>query len=281
MKQTIQLIRIFLLNLIKSPLLYSSFLLVLMNLIALLTPLKNAGKYFEMDISVGIFAFLFNEKLMSLSIMTGLLLLFANLPFKNDLQLYIISRSSIKKWFAAQAGYILIISMLYPVLLFLMMGLILWNQADLSQQWGKLLGTITYYPSILDEFSISLYPTNGIMSFYTPAQSILITLGMVMLVSLFVGVLILVFNFIYQGLGFAVYAVFIFLEFSLMFFPGYMIKYVSPLSWLSLERISLSFMDALPTFRYVIIFLLSGIFGGLLLMYGLIHVKSFKEKVVS
>ena len=102
-----------------------------------------------------------------------------------------------------------------------------------------------------------------------------------MLVSLFVGVLILVFNFIYQGLGFAVYAVFIFLEFSLMFFPGYMIKYVSPLSWLSLERISLSFMDALPTFRYVIIFLLSGIFGGLLLMYGLIHVKSFKEKVVS
>lgn len=281
MKQTIQLIRIFLLNLIKSPLLYSSFLLVLMNLIALLTPLKNAGKYFEMDISVGIFVFLFNEKLMSLSIMTGLLLLFANLPFKNDLQLYIISRSSIKKWFAAQAGYILIISMLYPVLLFLMMGLILWNQADLSQQWGKLLGTITYYPSILDEFSISLYPTNGIMSFYTPAQSILITLGMVMLVSLFVGVLILVFNFIYQGLGFAVYAVFIFLEFSLMFFPGYMIKYVSPLSWLSLERISLSFMDALPTFRYVIIFLLSGIFGGLLLMYGLIHVKSFKEKVVS
>lgn len=281
MKQTIQLIRIFLLNLIKSPLLYSSFLLVLMNLIALLTPLKNAGKYFEMDISVGIFVFLFNEKLMSLSIMTGLLLLFANLPFKNDLQLYIISRSSIKKWFAAQAGYILIISMLYPVLLFLMMGLILWNQADLSQQWGKLLGTITYYPSILDEFSISLYPTNGIMSFYTPAQSILITLGMVMLVSLFVCVLILVFNFIYQGLGFAVYAVFIFLEFSLMFFPGYMIKYVSPLSWLSLERISLSFMDALPTFRYVIIFLLSGIFGGLLLMYGLIHVKSFKEKVVS
>lgn len=252
-----------------------------MNLIALLTPLKNAGKYFEMDISVGIFVFLFNEKLMSLSIMTGLLLLFANLPFKNDLQLYIISRSSIKKWFAAQAGYILIISMLYPVLLFLMMGLILWNQADLSQQWGKLLGTITYYPSILDEFSISLYPTNGIMSFYTPAQSILITLGMVMLVSLFVGVLILVFNFIYQGLGFAVYAVFIFLEFSLMFFPGYMIKYVSPLSWLSLERISLSFMDALPTFRYVIIFLLSGIIGGLLLMYGLIHVKSFKEKVVS
>lgn len=281
MKISSKLVQIFLLDLLKNPLLYMGLLLISLNLVSLLTPLKAAATYFDLGISMGVIVFLFNEKLMSLAVMTCLLLLYANLPFKNDLQLSLIIRSSTSTWFVAQIGYVFLLSIGYPIILLLLSGLVLWQQVELTHEWGKLLGSIAYYPSLLEEFSIFLYPSNGVMTTYTPLEAILFTLTLLMLVSLFAGVLILTFNLIYSGLGFAIYAVLMFVEFSLMFFPGYAIKYFSPLSWLSLERISLSFMDNLPSMTYVVTFLVVSIITCLLAIFFLLKSSRFRERVIN
>ncbi len=135
---------------------------------------------------VGILPYMYNnnKSYFRLIIQLGIILMFSNAPFKTDNSLFSIMRTGYVKWCIGQILYIIGASVIYVVSLFLLTNIFCIQTLGYSNSWGKTFATLR----MVTDF---IYPiTEKIQLLYSPLEAFGHTVLLVLMLSVFLGLLI-------------------------------------------------------------------------------------------
>lgn len=208
------------------------------------------------------------------------ILLFCDAPFIDRHMPFLMMRTGRNSWLLGQLLYIVMASLLYTFVNYLITVVTFLPIMDFTGDWGKVLRTLAANPSAAYEKGIhsTTVISGSIVSSFSAIDATLISLGMFFLVTLFTGILIFCLNLAagkFTGVITAGILAFIsyFCIFIGMMTIGLKIYYFSPFSWASMQFIDWTGSGDAPSFAYAAIFLLAAS-----LLLSIISVVSFSKK---
>lgn len=219
--------------------------------------LDNYTNVFEFAKEVGfrvtpfLFPFLFTHPFMHLVIFTSIIFLFANAPFANSLQLLVISRSGKKKWYVAQIIYLMICTILLTLFLIILPLVRHANMIALKNQWGKIWTTLAVNSNLVNPSSYF------VINRYTPKESLIYTIVIFMLISLFIGILIMFCNtyFRNKSIGIVIAALFVIFDWMADITGSSGVLWISPMSWINISKMAYSRDTTVPSTTFAIVVL--------------------------
>lgn len=221
---------------------------------------------------------MFEDQYLIFSSLFVILVFFHKLPLKWDW--YFVSRMNYWEWLLGQIIFIWSVVLIFIFILNTLVFMRLNNQVMLSNDWGKFIGTINYYPNLLIEYNSSFSFPQGIYQAWSPISAFFGWLLLVFLTVSFLGLLTLFFNSIREGMGVWMFLIFVFLDFGQKYFPWKILKYLSPVSWMTLSNIKATAFDTLPTHSFILgsLFFLNSLLLLILLLIG--RYNLMREKVL-
>lgn len=220
--------------------------------------LDNYTNVFDFAREVGfrvtpfLFPFLFTHPFMHLVIFTSIIFLFANAPFADSMQLLVISRSGKKNWYIAQILYLIICTILLTLFLVIMPLLRYANMIALKAQWGKIWTTLAVNSNLVNPSSYY------VISRYAPKEALIYTIVIFMLISLFIGILIMFCNVLFRNksIGIVMTALFVILDWMADITGNLDVLWISPVSWINISKMAYSRDTTVPstTFAIVVLF---------------------------
>lgn len=168
------------------------YILFLMILAAICRPLiEIAITLFKNNLKLSpfIFPFLMVSSYFRLTITFGVILLFCDAPFKNQEQLYVISRVSKTTWVCGQILYIIKGAIIYYGSIFLFSFIIILPFADFHTDWSVGISLLKSMP-----FTVMFNFNAMIIDFYTPIWATVHTLLLHMLMGIFLALVMFCFN---------------------------------------------------------------------------------------
>lgn len=191
-------------------------------------------------------------------------LLFCDAPFLDIQSPYSVVRSGRCKWILGQCFYVILTSVVYPLVAYASSLIFSLPNLSFSTKWGHILKMLSTTNSreFYYRYARFLNMNGAVMNAYTPVQAMLLTLLLMILVCSFLGLLILTLNLrLPRAAGLAVASCFVFLDFFSSWFAGIqgplgtIIYFFSPVSWCNLGNLKMD-VEVRPTLSYAIIILL-------------------------
>lgn len=248
---------------------------------SILNPILAFADEFNLDIRIILYPFLHTDPIYIIVITLSFLLILSNIPMNNEMQSYLIHRTSTSKWITSQIIYIIVSIFIYIINIMLSYIVISFSYITFhSNDWGKLIGSLNYYPDIINQFEITINIPSTLMVNYTPLQLFIMTLVMMILIFFFSGLMLILFNIIRPGLGLVLYSVFIFLYLAIRHFDKFYGFYISVFSWISLSNISTSQLDGYPTLSFAITILVTGIIIMIIVIYYIAYNDKLRRKLI-
>lgn len=128
-----------------------------------------------------------------------LVVLMSEAPFYNGSEVFTIMRVSRYKWITAKLGYILIISGMFQIAMFILSILVCGTNIGLGTEWGDVI--ITYMNSIQGMISAEgVVDSGGILSM-SPMTALLYELILMFLLSIIIGLLTLILNGVLKSIA--------------------------------------------------------------------------------
>lgn len=191
------------------------------------------------------------------------MLLFSDAPFIDRHMPLLLVRTGRMTWLSGQLLYIVLTSLAYTMINFLITIISFIPYIDFTTDWGRVIRTLAVNPSSASNKGIQVTTPvqNSIVSSFSAIEATLISLVLFFLVTLFIGIVIFSLNLILGKMsGVIVVGVLVFISYFSIFVGqltvGLKIYYFSPLSWMSLQYIDWHSSGASPSFAYAITFLL-------------------------
>lgn len=197
-------------------------------------------------------AYIFNKIMLFLP----LLLLFCDAPFIDKNQPYIIARCTRRVWSVGQIFYIVALSGIYVLCIALMMPLMLIGNMDLTAGWGDAIISAARSPQL--EYAAFTGVSERMVTSFSPIAATVYSIILTWLACIFLGLLIYVINAATGKSGFGVMAssFFIIIDPCIIVLCSsdkqfdFLYRF-SPLSWCSVNRISILEADKYPSIGYV------------------------------
>ncbi|HCC35528.1 MAG TPA: hypothetical protein DEQ02_07830 [Ruminococcaceae bacterium] len=222
--------------------------------------------------TIWFFPYIGIDGFLSLVIPLGLILLFCDAPFIDAEHPLMIIRSGKKSWAYGQVLYIIIASAVFWILIFFLSIVFFFPNVEFSSAWGKVLGTLAQTDAG-QAFGINML-NYELQNEFTPLMAFGLSFLLYWLVGIFLGLLMLVLNLRFSRAVGAIVAV------AFIVFDGFLsnilipqLYYISPVSWLDLTYINFGSGSFMPSFHYVLIFLLAAVLFLLLDFLRLIRKK--------
>ena len=170
-----------------------TFALMALYVAAALKPIRDFGVLAGCGVAPGIFVFMVDEHLCQLVFCGASLVLFSRAPFRSSMDSYLLPRSGRLSLALGNCLYILLVSALYVVSLFLTQTIYLNTSLDLGSNWGKLIRSLGQ-GIIPNGFSSEFYVNNSIVRLYDADWALLNVLSLETLCIAFLGIAIYVGN---------------------------------------------------------------------------------------
>lgn len=205
---------------------------------------------------------------MLLVMLVGWVLLIANVPFRDVQQIQILVRIGKKKWIISQIIYVMIMTGVYLLLNIILFSLFSIRAIGFYSDWGKLATSIVQGTSdIFTSFrQVLLLEVSTVILEKTPTFVFCIQVIVFYTIFLLIGWITLLGNFIKKYLGFIIVFFMLFLYLFVGDSSGYLIYYISPISWINiwffLDRVSGTY----PSVSYI----LSSLSAAYLLLGGIV-----------
>lgn len=238
-----------------NPRIYISALLILGYLYLLENPIRSFASAVNINVTPWIFPFLLNDVYSQMMIFLGIVLVFCDAPFLDSAQPYMILRSGKKGWLLGEYLYIMLVSVIY-LLYVLIVSICLIFPVDFSNEWGKIIGTLTQTNAAVP-LHIPLGFSYTIQYIYTPIGATLWTFLMAWLDAIFLGFCIFTINFnLNRFIGTAVAVVLILINMFALNLGGGKFLYFSPMSWSSLSNLDITNTSVRPSNLFAVCTLL-------------------------
>ncbi len=135
-------------------------------------PFYTASVQVDKSIPVVVFPFLTNGTFTQAIIMFGMVFLFCDAPFMDNIQLYTIIRSGKQKWAVGQILYMILASAVYLLTIFLLTVLMLVPNIDFADKWGAIFSTLAQGASF---GNIAISIPQKIVALYSPMEAVVIS----------------------------------------------------------------------------------------------------------
>lgn len=225
--------------------------LVIMTLIYV-DDLKKVADYTGNEMSVWIFPFLYSQFYNKILFTLPVVLLFCDAPFVDKNQLFIMMRTSRKRWLCGQLIYIITASAVYYLFLFFVSIITTIFYGNFSFEWGRTITALAYNSTLASEAAGSnfLGVTRITVEYFTPLLACFYTFILSWLSAVFLGLINFVLNLLTESRvwGIAVSCFFIILS-----IPAGGKRYVdrfSPIFWSTLNGIDVGGLTTHPSLSY-------------------------------
>lgn len=218
----------------------------------MLNPVKIFAEKVQIGVSPYLFPFLFTSNYSVKIFLLLVTLLFCNAPFMDEAQLYILVRTGRRKWCAGQILYIMMLSGVYTLLLFVFTVVTIIPELSIETGWGKVINTFAQtgiaashgipipfdYSIILKYNPIAALFLEGVLCWllFSLFGNIIFTVNMK--ISKFVGNIIAVFLIFFQMISEEI---------------SPLLTYFSPASWASLSFLDINNTNQYPGVNYALI----------------------------
>ena len=198
-------------------------------------------------------SFLFTTLSQTLIIFLGVFILFSDLPFKDNQQMFMISRTGKRAWIFSQVFYVLIVSLMYFAFVFICFCIAAMPNLGFSaDNWGKIIKTLAAADAGRS-FDMKFSVSQGVLTDFPPLEAFLYSFGTAYAVAVVLGLVVLFLNLtVKRHSGIIVSGV---LVFMLMFtYMPYDIKlcYFSPINWCSIRNADKKGVSAYPDTSWII-----------------------------
>ncbi len=116
--------------------------------------LREMSVYFNESIPFYHIAFTLSDNDFLMIYFVSLYLIYSNIPYRDEQQMQILTRTGKKVWLFSYLGVILLISITFIFFLFLFTILFLNTQLNFTNKWGRIIGTLGQQPHFGIPFNI-------------------------------------------------------------------------------------------------------------------------------
>lgn len=200
-----------------------------------------------------IFPFLYIHPYLKVIFTLPVVLMFCNAPFTDRNQTFVLMRTSRVKWLCGQILYIIIAAAVYYLFIFLVSIIVAFMYGGTSFEWGKTLNTAAY-TNIADNVGAGYVEVPRIIvEYFKPLQACFFTFLNSWLSAILMGLTAFFCNLLSKSSSTGVIAsagwVVLAATIGETFGIGRLTKY-SPISWITLDKIDIGKMTAMPSFSY-------------------------------
>lgn len=197
--------------------------------------LSDMGAYYSIPVNGFSVAFLLTSLNQVFIIFLGIFILFSDLPFSDNQQMFLISRSGKRAWIFSQVFYVLIVSLMYFVFIFICYCIVLFPNLSFSMNsWGKIIRTI----SATDKgvmFNVSFQVSPNVLSDFSPLEAFTFSFGSAFAISVILGLVVLFFNLtLKHDIGVIVSSAMVFVYMFVHMSGSNIMYFFSPLNWCSI-----------------------------------------------
>lgn len=167
-------------------------------------------------------------------IFLGIFILFSDLPFSDNQQMFLISRSGKRVWIFSQVFYVLIVSLMYFAFIFVCFCVVLFpNLGFDTVSWGKIIKTIAA-TNAGQSFNLTFNIPLSVLSDFSPLEAFLFSFGTAYAVSVILGLVVLIFNLtVKRNIGVIVSGAMVFVYMFVHMGGSNITYYFSPINWCS------------------------------------------------
>lgn len=215
-----------------------------------------------------IFPFMSSDYMLQVILIAGVVILIADIPFKNENQMYLIYRSGMIGWQLGIILYLLSVAVIYVLSIWGMALISLTDVVKFDWEWGKIIGTLTQRPLIAADYAIPMQFTYTIFQF-TPLQATVYSLLLEMGCVAWIGLVVYVGNdFLRHHMGIIFAFVYLFLDVMIYNVMSRAMYRYSPLSICQLGYFDGDMRRAGITLAYAVKFFCVSISGFTLFILG-------------
>lgn len=214
---------------------------------------KALAHFLNEKAPVWIFPFMYTKNTAKVLFMLPVTLLFCDAPFVDKNQLFIMLRTSRTRWLCGQILYIISVSAVYFLFIFVISFLAMIFFGDFSFEWDKSIVTTAYSSGVLSAAGVStLNISRSTVEFFTPLSACFFTFIMSWLSAVFIGLLIFACNLFTGSRIWGIAASSFFVVLTLVAKLRKYIDRISPLTWATLDGIDVGGLTVRPSFGYCI-----------------------------
>lgn len=247
----------------------SLMLFASMYIVNQLLPLRQLAREYGQAISYASFVFILQDPLTKLVIFTSLFLIFANLPIRGHYALTVIQRTGKRIWLFAQAVYVMLVSLIYTLGLFVVAIVALTPFNLFENRWGQIVYRLTSAQDV-DVSGFNMRVAKITLDTFSPDEATRHMLVVLFLLCVFFGLVAIVGNYVQQNLGTMAGFIAVFLQLFIYDASGLLLYFISPLTWLTLSEIALSNRSSLPAVQYseIALWMMNGLLLGVITYLG-------------
>ena len=232
---------------------WTPFILALATIYETAHPLGEIGAKYSIPVNGFSAAFIWSDNLTVFILFLGIFIMFCDLPFKDNQQMFLLSRSGKRVWIFSQVLYVIFMSFVYMAFIFVCFcAYIMPNIAFDVGNWGKIMKSVAAgsLGQSVHRFSV----TTSTLNDFSPLEGFLFAFGTAFAVSVILGLIMFALNMIVKrNLGIVVTGglifYFMFLNAVANGFLGY---YFSPLHWCSITYADKHGISGYPDVSWII-----------------------------
>ncbi len=196
--------------------------------------LSDMGAYYSIPVNGFSVTFLFTSLNQVFIIFLGVFILFSDLPFTDNQQMFLISRSGKKVWIFSQVFYVFFVSLMYFIFIFVCYCIaLLPNLGFSADSWGKIIKTISA-TNAGEMFNVPFKVPSNVLSDYSPLTAFTFSFGTAFAISVILGLIVLLFNLtVKHNIGIIVSGAVVFMYMFVYMGGSNESYYFSPLNWCS------------------------------------------------
>ena len=179
--------------------------------------------------------------------------MFSDLPFKDNQQIFLLSRSGKRAWIFSQVFYVIIGSLVYFLFIFACFCVVLLPNLGFStESWGKIIRTISATNAAQD-FHLFFIVSPSVLSDFSPLQAFLYSFGTAFAVAVILGLVVLFFNLaVKRSAGVFISGAIVFVYMFVNMSGGSIFYYFSPISWCSILIADKNGVSAYPDISWIV-----------------------------
>lgn len=232
---------------------WTPFILVIAAVSEFTNSLSDMGAYYSIPVNGFSVSFLFTSLNQVLIIFLGVFILFSDLPFTDNQQMFLISRSGKRTWIFGQVFYVFFVSLMYFVFIFVCYCIALYPNIGFSaDNWGKVIRTISATDAG-EMFNVLFKVSPNVLSDFTPLGAFTFSFGTAFAISVILGLVVFLFNLtVKHGIGVIVSSAIVFMYMFVYMSGSTIMYYFSPLNWCSIFVADKSGVSYYPNVSWII-----------------------------
>lgn len=217
-------------------------------------PLGELGARYSIPVNGFSAAFIWTSHNTVFILFLGIFIMFCDLPFKDNQQMFLLSRSGKRAWIFSQVLYVLFVSFVYMAFVFMCFFVfILPNAAFDAGNWGKIIKSVAA-TNIGQSVGLRISITPNVLNDFTPFEGFLYSFGTAFATAVILGLIMLALNMIVKhNSGIVISGGLIFFYMFWCAMPnGFLGYYFSPLNWCSIKSADKHGTSGFPDVSWII-----------------------------